>query len=185
MAERPGLRSERIERRVSEGAPAWVSRALDPVVGILLLAGLFDGMAGNPIHALVLAGAGLGLVAVPPSVPDARGPLAATGEPVGRSGRRWWWVALPVAAAYGVVAGGLDRYTWPVTFAILVPGVAVLVIGSRSRRKATAEPGGTGGSAPWVIALVALGVFDVVVGHPEQAVALGVWLLAGWWLVER
>jgi hypothetical protein len=186
-----------------------VGRALDPVVGILVLAGLFDGISGNPIHGLVLAGAGVGLVVVPPRAGAA---VEAAGVEVRRRGERRWRIALPVALAFGVVAGGLQRYTWPVSVAILVPGITGLVVASRTRwREAPAERLNPGGAGLWIGVLLALGVFElvnfllqpsrlegsfdhptlstlfdeVVIGHPSRAIALTLWMLAGWWLVER
>ncbi len=93
-----------------------------------------------------------------------------------------------------------------------MPGIAALVLASRSRwRAAPSEPLDRGGAGLWVTALTALGLFellnfvlqpdrltgsadhptlstlfnDVVVTHPRQALALTLWFLAGWWLVER
>jgi hypothetical protein len=202
-------RRDRSERRGSEGAAAWVDRALDPVVGILILAGLFDGMAGNPIHALVLIGAALGLVMVAPRAGTAPAEAVAAAR---NSARPWWRFALPVAVAFGAVAGGFERYRWPMTFAIIVPGVTGIVIASRARwRRAPNQPVDRIGVSLWVAGLVGLGVFElinfvlqpnrligseshptlstlfdeVILGHPAQSAALVIWLLVGWWLVER
>ncbi len=200
-----------IQPRISERAPSWVGRALDPVVGILLLAGLFDGMSGNPIHGLVLAGAGGGLIVVPPRVGEAI-EISSAGDRRRRGEGQRWHIVLPVALAFGLVAGGLQRYTWPVTFAILVPGITGLVVASRSRwREAPAERLDRAGVGAWIGVLIGLGIFelanfvlqpsrlegsfdhptlstlfdDVVIGHPSRAIALTVWALVGWWLVER
>lgn len=211
MDEKRLLSRSRRRRQVSERTPSWTDRAVDPVVGILLLAGLFDGMSGNPIHGLVLAGAGGGLIAIPPGAGEAV--VAPPGrDPKRRRREHQWTIVLPIAVAFGVVSGGLERYTWPVTFAILVPGITVLVVASRTRwTEAPSERLDPRGVTLWIGALLALGIFElanfvlqpsrlegsfdhptlstlfdeVVVGHPSRAIALCIWLLAGWWLVER
>jgi hypothetical protein len=203
-------RSGRRVRRQPAGRSekSLLERAADPIVLVLVLAGFFDGLSGNPIHALVLAGAGVALVLFPPA-PNAAGPV----DPGSRTGiRPWWQVALPVSIAFGIVAGALERYTWPVTFAVVVPGIAGLVlVGRRSPAAEQGEPVERIGLLAWAIVIVSLGLFELlnfilqpsrlegsinhptlskifnehVVGHPRQALALFVWLFVGWWLVEK
>ncbi len=82
----------------------------DPVVVILLLAGTFDWLSGNPIHSVLLFAVGLAL-----------GRDAVLGEP-GAGGERTLGlhadtrlspVAVLGAVAYVVVVGGFGRYSWP------------------------------------------------------------------------
>jgi len=186
-------------------------RLLDPVAVILVLAGVFDGIAGNGIHALVLVGAGIGIVVRPPRPsPDRRR------VHIGTRSRPWWHLALPVSVAFGIVAGALQRYTWPVTFAVIVPGVVALVVAGRQPLPERDDPDTRRtGVALWLGVLLAIASFElvvfllssgyppwptpepspyptlsrlfneVVVGHVRQAIALTLWLVGGWWLVER
>ncbi|MCJ7726009.1 MAG: hypothetical protein MUP76_06425, partial [Acidimicrobiia bacterium] len=125
-----------------------------------MLAGLFDGMAGNSVHALVLIGAALGLVVVAPRA----GTAPAEAVPAaGNSARPWWRFAIPAAIAFGTVAGGFERYRWPMTFAIIVPGVTGIVIAGRARwRSAPKPPVDRIGISLWVAALVGLAGFELI-----------------------
>ena len=121
----------------------------DPVVLILILAGIFDGISGNPIHSILLFGAALVIVGDAPlrprssplgpeSAPDRSSP---DGLPVlaerGQMGsaitellRNPAVVASAVVSAvlYSVVVGKFGRYSWPATVAVVVPGATVLAL---------------------------------------------------------
>jgi hypothetical protein len=184
---------------------------------VLLLAGFFDGLAGNPVHAAVLVGAALLLVWRPSGTgPTRRG--AAGAERPRREWRRsgvrprWLPIAVLTAAAFAVVAGGLTRYSWPVTVAVIVPGAIALLIAAN-----TPEARGPGpeidrsGAALWIAVLVGIAIWELinfvlqpdrltrsydhptlstlfntyVTGHAGRSLTLFVWLATGWWLVER
>src|SRR5207253_478517 len=58
----PEVPAEASSLRPREGAarpPGLVAAIRDPVVVILLLAGIFDGLAGNVIHSILLVAVGL------------------------------------------------------------------------------------------------------------------------------
>ncbi len=212
---------ERTVRRVPQrrsdvdDRPSLRRRLADPVVVILFLAGFFDGLAGNPIHGLVLWGAVAVILWRPVtesernSEPDGRPlwELQATGiRP------RWLPVAILTTAAYATVVGGLERYTWPVTIAVIIPGTIALLIAGSTPHGTGPEPDVDGtGAALWIVLFVVIAVFELVnfvlqpdrltasydhptlstlfntyiTGHAGQSLALLVWMVTGWWLVER
>jgi hypothetical protein len=104
------------------------------VVAILLLAGIFDGLSGNPIHAILLIGVAVALAvdAVVGLGHEAGGAVEATGtvveRPSERAGRLGTAALLAAAAIYAVLIGRFPRYSWPMTVAVIVPGTAVLVL---------------------------------------------------------
>ncbi len=125
---------ERLEPGRQPRADGW--RAVrDPVIPILFLAGLFDGISDNWVHAALLwfvAGL-LGWEALHGRALD---------EPAGRIARRrrfadrwpgarrvWTSLALIGAVSYVWLAGSFGRYSWPMTAAIVLPAAAVLAIG--------------------------------------------------------
>jgi hypothetical protein len=189
----------------------------DPVVVVLALAGFFDGLAGNPVHALVLIGAA-GLLVWRPSDEAAESLRRPAGDrPLwewrGDTVRpRWLPIAFAAAAAFAVVVGGLSRYTWPVTIAVIVPGVIALLVARNTPEAEGPEPEiDRAGAAAWILLFVAFGVFELtnfllqpsrlvgdydhptlstlfntyVTGHAGRSLALFAWLVTGWWLVER
>lgn len=107
----------------------------DPVIPILFLAGLFDGISDNWVHAALLwfvAGL-LGWEALHGRALD---------QPAGRVARRrpfadrwpearaaWTSLALLGAVSYVWLAGSFGRYSWPMTAAIVLPAAAVLAVG--------------------------------------------------------
>jgi len=135
-------------------AAGW--RAIrDPVIAILLLAGLFDGISDNWIHAALLwfvAGL-LGWEALHgKALDEPAGGIARTG-PIGRrwAGERrvWRLVALAGAVAYVWLAGSFGRYSWPMTVAIVVPAAAVLAVGWPRRGAVTPKPTWPLGAVAW------------------------------------
>src|SRR6187455_1056309 len=108
--------------------PAALRVARDPVVAILLLAGIFDGLSGNPIHAILLIGVAVALAR--DAVVGFGGEPA--GADVGRPAlhlRRWATAALLAGAAvYAALLGRFPRYSWLVTAGVVVPGTLVLVL---------------------------------------------------------
>jgi hypothetical protein len=181
----------------------------DPVIVILLLAGIFDGLAGNPVHAIVLISVALFLtsgVDVPVRVEE-RSEAAETAE----DGHPF--AALAIAVIYAVAMGAFERYSWPATLAVIVPGAVGLMMAFRTARNPGPEPPPIGrhGAVAWASLFVALGIFELVnlllqpdlatgsYAHPTistlldpilamhtgRSVLLFVWLLLGWYLVKR
>ena len=118
----------------------------DPVVPILLLAGLFDWLSGNPIHSLLLfvVAFGLGWEAVRgrPGGPE---PVQRHIEARSTMAPLAWLGAI----AYAAVAGGFGRYSWPATVAVIVPAAAMLAIAWREPLVARHELGPLDRVGPW------------------------------------
>jgi hypothetical protein len=128
----------------------------DPVIAILLLAGLFDGISDNWIHAALLW-----LVAAVLSWEAFHG--RALDEPAGQigwagpfahplsAGRRLGTLgALSVAIAYAWLGGSFGRYSVPMTAVIVLPAAAVLALGwprPGTSTTATAPLGALGATA--------------------------------------
>ena len=129
--------------RIARGVGALVFVLRDPVILILALAGLFDGLSGNPVHWIILLGAAvaLGREALLNRDAVANGTVrAAASPPASRitvpmreliadpdderraEARRLVFVPLALAAAlvYAVVVGGFARYSWPATIAVVL-----------------------------------------------------------------
>ena len=89
--------------------------AVDPLAWVLALAGFFDGISDNWLHALLLLGAAVAvwwdawLTATGRPAVDA--PPLLTGEPLHGRRRARVLAVCAVAVAYAVVVGGFERYT--------------------------------------------------------------------------
>jgi uncharacterized membrane protein YhhN len=177
------------------------------VVIILILAGIFDWLSGNPIHSTLLFGAAAALVfdAVARRVPVTGNRRAKTsGAPV---------LAMLVSAlAFAILVGGFHRYSWPATIAIVVPGAVALAMAWRgSIRHTELGPLKLGGVVAWVSLFISLGLFElanlllqpslttdsyihptlsvltdpVLASHLGRSIVLSLWLAFGWFLLER
>jgi hypothetical protein len=136
------------------------------VVAILVVAGIFDWLSGNPIHSTLLFAAAVALswdafarrrsgeleVAAEPS-PVAR--AVANRVPIP--------AALLGALAFSVVVGGFGRYSWPATVSVLVPCAFALVLAWRrpDETASGAEPFDLRGAVPWFSIVVAAGLFEL------------------------
>ena len=193
----------------------------DPVIAILVLAGIFDWLSGNAVHSLLLLSAGGALVidAVMGgperrTVDPARTERAA-GQGVAQleAARSWSPVVAAVALVYAVVVGGFGRYSWPATLAVLVPASAAVAVAWRGPLREGPEPGpiDPAGVAVWVSLFVGLALWELtslllqpslttdsyahptisvamdpaLAHHPGRTIILFLWLLAGWFLVQR
>src|SRR5439155_8874364 len=123
----PGLSEVETDRRNRVG-PAAIRVARDPVVTILLLAGIFDGLSGNPVHAVLLIGVAVALAADAVVRFGGDGAEASLGGPFVKAGKLRTAVLLAIAAIYAVLIGRLPRYSWPMTVAVIVPGTVVLAL---------------------------------------------------------
>jgi hypothetical protein len=191
----------------------------DPVVNILLVAGFFDGISDNWIHAAVLWA-----VAAALAREAARGrrgldsaiPMATLSERARSAdlGRRLL-LGLGAAVAlivYAWVAGSFDRYTWPVTVAIVIPAGAVVALSWRGPLRARPAPGPLDGFGvlAWGAVFIAAGVLELVSlllqpsvrvssyahptlsylmdpilsSHTGRSITLLVWLGLGWFLLR-
>jgi hypothetical protein len=143
----------------------------DPVVDILFVAGFFDGISDNWIHAAVLwaVAAALAREAARGRRGLDSGPPTAILSERARSvslGRR---ILLGLGGAIGLivfvwVAGSFGRYTWPVTVAIVIPAGAVVALSSRGPLRARPAPGPLDafGVLAWGAVFVAVGVLELV-----------------------
>jgi len=155
----------------------------NPVVVILVLAGIFDGLSGNPIHSILLLAVAVALAwdglarhrtrldpspAVgwtEPAGLDRRGALTGIGPTL--AGRKGSVLPAPVVAVgiivYAVIAGGFSRYSWPMTVAAMIPGSIALVIAWGSLSPARPKPPKLepGGALAWASVFVALGIWEL------------------------
>ncbi|HEY1331517.1 MAG TPA: hypothetical protein VGH10_08590 [Actinomycetota bacterium] len=207
MDERNAVR--RRGQAAARAIPRSVRPLLDPVVWILAIAGVFDLLSGNPVHAILLfAAAGLlGWHAVSPR-PQAP-PLLTRGKtgPVRAA------VLVAAGLVYAVTVGGFARYSWPATAAILVPGLAALWLAWRGplRHREVPDTLDPLGAGAWLALFVSLGLFELtqlllqpslrtdsyahptlsvmsdpaLATHPGRAIALFVWLAIGWFVIQR
>lgn len=191
-------------------------RVFHPVVLVLFLAGLFDGIAGNWIHALILFATAV-MAAWWRDDRGAERDVATVERPLWewrRSGVRPRWLPIAIAgtAAYATVVGGMERYTWPFTVFVIIPGILVLMVAGSTPEDTGPEPKVDRlGSSIWLILLVVIAIFELVnfilqpeilpgeqlhptlsrvfnvyvTGHAGQSLALFLWLMTGWWLMER
>jgi hypothetical protein len=140
----------------------------DPVVVILFVAGLFDGISDNWVHACFLWGvAGLiglddarrrrGIAA--PEVPLLSGEV--TSSPIRVVSTRA--LAVTAALAYVAVGGEYGRYTWPATLVIIGPAVLVVAMSWRGplRARPVPAPIQTPGVLAWLGLFVAAGLWEL------------------------
>ncbi|MFI5100808.1 MAG: hypothetical protein ACHQE5_09905 [Actinomycetes bacterium] len=206
MEATPQVRKSRAARRGL--LAAWS----DPLVWVLVLAGFFDGISDNWLHAFVLIGAAVAVwwdtwcrVGGRPTRPDV--PLLRADQP---SRRATVLIAL-AAVTFSVVVGGFERYTWPPTVAVLLPAVVVLALGWRGPLRPSEVPAPIGRRSAWAwsLVLVTAGCWELVAlllqpnlqqgsadhptvsflmdtvlaGHLGRSVTLLLWLALGWFLL--
>jgi hypothetical protein len=156
----PGSRAEPTRLRVF-GSPAV------PVVAILVLAGVFDGISGNPIHSILLFATAVALTRDEVRrLRGHRGPMEPL-EPLEmadpRGSRRLTLAVMVLAATFALFVGGFGRYSWPATVAILIPGTAVLIVAWRGPVRRSPDPGPLppAGIVVWSSVFVALALWEL------------------------
>jgi len=185
-------------------------RALpDTVVIILVLAGFFDMISGNPIiHGVVLFAAAGAIVG------DAiarRGAGQQLRKPAARPRTSLYVVGIMIG--YAVVVGEFTRYSWPASIAVAIPAVGAVAYAWRTSppKRPEAEQVGVFGAIVWASVFIALGVWElaalllqptliiesydhptisavmdpILVSHAARSVFLLLWLAVGWYLVDR
>jgi len=183
-------------------------------VAILFLAGVFDGLAGNVIHSILLLAVALALGReralgggrLPSGASPDHGTLASTtpSPPA---------VAVLGAVAYAVIVGGFGRYSWPATVAVVVPAAIVLVITWRdaSYPRREVAPLDPIGAIAWIALFVALALWELaalllqpslttdsqahptisvmtdpaLATHPGRSIALLLWVALGWFIMHQ
>jgi hypothetical protein len=197
--------------RLAPAARAAATMLRDPAIVILLLAGVAEVLAGDPVVdwlLLLTVAAALGWDRVRGPRPRRREP-----EPQGRSagiGPASAWVV--AGLLYAVVAGRLARFSWPAMVAVALPGLAGTLSAWRTppRPSVEAAPIRAGGAAAWAAVFVALALWelgalllqpaltvdspahptisvllDPVLGSaPGRSVGFAVWLALGWFLAR-
>jgi len=185
---------------------------LDPVVVILLLAGTFDGLSGNPIHSILLFATALALGwdrARPRGEPTSRAIAVLERAP----SRPLLAMLIVAAVAYAVTVGGFGRYSWPTTISILALGAVALAVAWRGPRHPERELAALDpvGAVAWASAFVALALWElsnlllqpnfttdsyahptlsvltdpILASHVGRSILLFLWLAFGWFLLER
>lgn len=179
---------------------------------MLVVAGVFDLISGAPItHGGMLIAVALALAVdavrrrsgVRAAVPARPRAIEIQASP------RW----LVGVAAYALVVGSFARYSWPASVAVIVPAATGIVLAwegpIRERpREVRLEPWG---ALPWAGVVVAFSAFEltnlflqpsltqgsyahptfsvvmdpVLASHAGRSLFLALWLLVGWFLVER
>ncbi len=188
-----------------------VQRAI--VVGILLLAGIFDGISGNPIHSILLFGAAGSLVW--DAMRHRGGELVSDVPTVARvrPGRGLASLAVVGVVAYAVAVGGFARYSWPMTVSVVLPAVLVLIVARPGSIRPGPEPEKVDpvGIVAWTSVFLALALWEltslllqptlttdsyahptisvmtdpILASHVGRSVSLVAWAALGWFLVER
>jgi len=180
----------------------------DPVILVLLLAGIFDGLSGNPVHAVLLIGVALvlGVRIDEPSTHAQEAHLWSRSV-------KTTWVAIGIAVVYAVAAGSFERYTWPATAVVVLPGLLGVTVAWHEADvgRPAPKPIGRQGAIAWASVFVTLGVWELInlllqpslaegsydhptlstllepllAGHTGRSIALLLWLALGWYLVRR
>ncbi len=171
-------------------ASAILPALRDPVVGVFLLAGIFDALAGDPVvhsAALFAVAIALGWDAVrraragwaapdgAGSAPDGAGSAGADPagshpgvvEPTGAArtvaNLRLSPVMVMGGLAYAVLVGGFARYSWPATIAVVVPAAAGVAVSWQqpARADTDADRVDAGGAVVWASVFVALALWEL------------------------
>jgi len=203
MQESPALRASRREDPVQRTI----------VVAILLLAGFFDGISGNPIHSILLFGAAGSLVWDAARHRSADRVVEVTTARPMRPTQCFAAIAALGVLVFAIVVGGFARYSWPMPFSVVIPAVLVLVIARPGSIRSGPEPEKIGpvGIVAWTSVFLALALWEltslllqptlttdsyahptisvmtdpILASHLGRTVALVAWAALGWFLVER
>jgi len=181
----------------------------EPVVAIMLVAAFFDGVSGNPIHALLLGGVAVVL-----------GRDIALGEPnppMPLEERGLWlpsgWTVAALSAAFALVVGAFPRYSWPTTAGVVAAAAAAIAVAWRGPLMSRPDPGPLSrqGVFAWTAVLVAGALWElqalllqpsltvdsqqhptistltdpVLATHLGRTLIMFAWLLAGWFLMRQ
>jgi len=181
----------------------------EPVVAIMLVAAFFDGISGNPIHALLLGGVAIVLgrdIAL--GEPNPPMPLAERGVRTPRG-----WVVAGLSMAFALVVGAFPRYSWPTTVGVVAVSAAAIAVAWRGPLVVRADPGPLPrrGVVAWATVLVVGALWElealllqpsltvdsqqhptistltdpVLATHGGRTVIMLGWLLAGWYLLRQ
>jgi hypothetical protein len=158
---------ETMRRTRTDLVRSWARRAIrEPVVGILVLAGVADIVSNlEYVHGAALIVVGVAILLDGRRRPDATGP----GEATGANGDATPVAVLPVTGArllvvvgFAFVVGSFARYSWPATLAIAVPATAGVVVGWRTP-PGRHDPGplARAGARAWAGVFLTLALFEL------------------------
>jgi hypothetical protein len=116
-------------------------------------------------------------------------------------------------AVYAIAVGTFDRFSWPLTLAVVAPGVWAVSFAWRGTPETAFEPGplDRAGVALWAAVFLAAAAWEVralllqpslttsswthptlstlmdpvLVSHAGRSISLAIWLLVGGYLLER
>jgi hypothetical protein len=183
------------------------------VVVILVLAGTFDWLSGNGLHSLVLFSAAMALTWDGATTRERTGASTVATEVRSTSGLAPTLVFVALAVPYALAVGGFARYSWPATLAVLIPGAVAIALAWRGPLRPGPVPPRLhpAGVVAWASLFVAASLWeltslllqpsfttdsydhptisvmmDPALGHhPGRTILLFVWLVGGWFLVQR
>jgi hypothetical protein len=201
----PGAGDDPVAAPAGAGAISAGQAALigvrQPIVGMLLLIALFTTISGKPLDGFLML-----TVAMLLAWDAVRTRVKERQQLPGLAGGA-------AAALYAGIVGSFSRYSWPVTVAVVSLGCLMLAIGwqgpQRQRQALTGLP--LWRAWLWAVVLVAGGAWELgsllqqphlttdsdahptisaltdplLASHPGRSVALGGWLLIGWFVVDR
>ena len=215
--------------RVLATLPGALVRMLrQPVVPVLMIAGVVDAISGSPVgHGMMLIVVAVGLAldtirrrnaqpAAPAEVEEHGGAdafvvLAERPQPHAPAFLRPAPRLFLGGLAYAVIVGAFARYSWPVTVAVMAPGVAAIAISWAAPSRGEPESVGRFGAGAWATVFIALGLWElaalllqpdlvtmswahptisylmdpVLASHAGRSATLFLWLVFGWFLLER
>ncbi len=209
----PPSRRAGVRGSLASAGVAAARIAREPVLPILVLAGVFDLLSGAPVtHGglLIGAAAALGLDALRRRPDRAERGGGSPGRAIAIQASPRWLAAL---GAYALVVGSFARYSWPASVAVLVPAIAGVVLAWEGPMRAgRGEPRfDPRGARAWAVAFVALALWEltnlllqpslvqgsydhptlsvlmdpILATHAGRSAFLALWLLLGWFLLER
>jgi hypothetical protein len=220
-------RATQRRRGATSSVGSIVSRLVrQPVVGALVAAGVVDAISGSPLsHGALLVAVALGLVVDTVLRRPVHGAASERGAaPAGRAadaaitkGPSVLSVLRPTpglllgGVAYAVVVGAFARYSWPVTVAVMAPGLVAIGIAWRTPARERQASIGRVGAAAWATVFLALALWElatlllqpdlvtmsyahptisylmepVLAEHAGRSITLFLWLTFGWFLLHR
>jgi hypothetical protein len=139
----------------------------DPVIVILLLAGFFDGLSGNPIHSILLFTVALALtrdIALH-QLSGGTGPIVYKREGLETTARIRLLTPFYLVGAlvFAVVVGGYGRYSWPATALVTIVAALGLAFAWRGPINGGDEPEKLEpvGALAWATVFVGLGLWEL------------------------
>jgi hypothetical protein len=162
----------------------------EPVILIMIAAGVADLLSGGPLSHTVFLVAGAFVIGwdrgrVRPQAPTTAVVAREGGDLIALARSVPAWLGIAVAAVYAAVVGGFARFTWPISVAVLVPGALAVIAVWRDPSPRPPRPKiDRLGLLAWAAVFVALGLWELTqlllqpaltinsVAHPTISVLL-------------